>query len=365
MKKALLSLAIISFLWGVAWAGTVTLEDTLNDDYSLTTADMENLPTVVDNSIADTLHRHSELVASDGSPDPALSADASGNIIIPLELWMKPTTGMIKWFDASNNGLAIRQDSNDLKIAKYVGNVYGADFVTIDYTDGSVGINDTTPSYQLEVNGTAHVTGVFTAGTKTFVIDHPLQPTEKILTHAVFEGPEHGLIYRGVATLVNGRATVDIDSISGMTPGTFNALAQSAVVQSLQNQDSFFRVKPGPIVGGTFTIECEDSVSDRVAWMVMAERKDPLVKHSDQNDKDGHLIVETDKETPTMDELKALDSVEVETEDVGLDKTSTSERVDSLKRKKGYYLNPEAYGTTRPTRTVDYKLKTLEATVQK
>jgi hypothetical protein len=36
--------------------------------------------TLTDNSMADTLHRHSELSASDGSPDPALSVDASGKV---------------------------------------------------------------------------------------------------------------------------------------------------------------------------------------------------------------------------------------------------------------------------------------------
>lgn len=35
---------------------------------------------LTDNSIANALHRHSELVASDGSPDPALSVDAAGKI---------------------------------------------------------------------------------------------------------------------------------------------------------------------------------------------------------------------------------------------------------------------------------------------
>jgi len=39
-----------------------------------------NLVSLTDNSIADSLHRHSELVASDGSPDPAVSVDADGNV---------------------------------------------------------------------------------------------------------------------------------------------------------------------------------------------------------------------------------------------------------------------------------------------
>ena len=45
-----------------------------------TSATGAQLDTLTDNSIADALHRHSELVASDGSPDPALRVDASGNV---------------------------------------------------------------------------------------------------------------------------------------------------------------------------------------------------------------------------------------------------------------------------------------------
>jgi len=48
--------------------------------HSDTTATGAELETLTDNSIANTLHRHSELVASDGSPDPALSVDADGKI---------------------------------------------------------------------------------------------------------------------------------------------------------------------------------------------------------------------------------------------------------------------------------------------
>ena len=47
-----------------------------------TSATGAQLDTLTDNSIADALHRHSELVASDGSPDPAVSVDAAGNVEI-------------------------------------------------------------------------------------------------------------------------------------------------------------------------------------------------------------------------------------------------------------------------------------------
>jgi hypothetical protein len=49
-------------------------------DHLDTSATGAELNTLTDNSIADTLHRHSELVASDGSPDPALSVDSDGLI---------------------------------------------------------------------------------------------------------------------------------------------------------------------------------------------------------------------------------------------------------------------------------------------
>lgn len=58
--------------------------------HSDTTATGSELDTLTDNSLADTLHRHSELVASDGSPDPAISVDATGNVgigaSVPTEL---------------------------------------------------------------------------------------------------------------------------------------------------------------------------------------------------------------------------------------------------------------------------------------
>lgn len=53
-------------------AGTIAAHDT-----SATGAELDLL---TDNSIVNTLHRHSELVASDGAPDPALSVDALGNV---------------------------------------------------------------------------------------------------------------------------------------------------------------------------------------------------------------------------------------------------------------------------------------------
>ncbi|MFH1634830.1 MAG: tail fiber domain-containing protein [Chloroflexota bacterium] len=44
------------------------------------TGTMANINTLRDDSMADALHRHSELSASDGTPNPAVSVDADGNV---------------------------------------------------------------------------------------------------------------------------------------------------------------------------------------------------------------------------------------------------------------------------------------------
>jgi len=48
--------------------------------HSDTTATGTELETLTDNSIADALHRHSELVGATGTPDPALSITSAGNV---------------------------------------------------------------------------------------------------------------------------------------------------------------------------------------------------------------------------------------------------------------------------------------------
>lgn len=65
--------------------------------HSDTTATGAELETLTDNSMADTLHRHSELSASDGTPDAALVVDATGQVGIgtasPLVQFENAETG--------------------------------------------------------------------------------------------------------------------------------------------------------------------------------------------------------------------------------------------------------------------------------
>jgi hypothetical protein len=133
---------------------------------------------------------------------------------------------------------------------------------------------------------------------KMFNIQHPLKidPKER-LVHSSIEGPRCDLIYRGTKQLVNGVASVNIDvectqnSNGNMTDGTFNALCTNAVYY-LQNHGSFDRVK-GSISGNILMITCENNTSsDLINWMVVAERKDKDIKDWNRTDENGMFITE-------------------------------------------------------------------------
>jgi hypothetical protein len=108
-------------------------------DTSATGAELDIL---TDNSIADALHRHSELVASDGSPDPALSIDANGHA------WM--ADGLIFYTDEvrarDSGGLYLRDDSGTLGIFVKDG--------------GSVGIGTDTLTEKFEVSPDTDISAV-------------------------------------------------------------------------------------------------------------------------------------------------------------------------------------------------------------
>ena len=125
----------------------------------------------------------------------------------------------------------------------------------------------------------SHMSAAFSAPSKNFLIDHPLGNNMQ-LRHGSIEAPRYDLIYRGDVQIINGRATVDIDQASSMTPGTFDSFTTFARVTSLQNQTGFCSVKASLIANGKFEIHAESSdCNDLVHWTVMAERKDidPLV----------------------------------------------------------------------------------------
>jgi hypothetical protein len=142
-----------------------------------------------------------------------------------------------------------------------------------------------------------HVQGTFSATTKNFIIDHPTNPKTKKLVHASVESPRFDLMYRGSATLQNGTCVINInkDSVGSpdceMEDGTFEALCRDPVYY-LQNTSGFDRVI-GKIEGSNLTITSENQTStDVINWMVIAERKDREIKVASSTYDDGRLITE-------------------------------------------------------------------------
>ena len=102
------------------------------------------------------------------------------------------------------------------------------------------------------------------------------------------------LIYRGKVDLVNGTATVNLDTKSGMTEGTFVALNRD--VQCFTTNETGWTNVKGSVTGNQLTIIAqENTCTDTISWMVIGERQDDVIKAASMTDNDGNLIVEPDK----------------------------------------------------------------------
>ena len=137
--------------------------------------------------------------------------------------------------------------------------------------------------------------GGISASSKSFRITHP-HPSKKDthdLVHSSIEGPQADNIYRGKVDLVGGTATVNIDTTSNMTDGTFVLLNRD--IQCFTSNETGWTAVKGSVSGNLLTITAQDnSCTDTISWMVVGERQDDNIKSSDVDttDSDGKLIVE-------------------------------------------------------------------------
>ena len=127
----------------------------------------------------------------------------------------------------------------------------------------------------------------------SFKIDHPLESKKDThhLVHSFVEAPQADNIYRGVVQLENGTATINLDTVSGMTEGTFVALNTNTSCFT-SNETDWDSVK-GSISGNILTINCQNSSStSNVSWLVIGERHDQHMLDNDWTDDNGKVIVE-------------------------------------------------------------------------
>ena len=142
-------------------------------------------------------------------------------------------------------------------------------------------------------NSNVHVVNSLSKGGGSFRIAHP-HPSKKYthdLVHSFIEGPQMDLIYRGKVDLVDGTATVNIDTKSNMTDGTFVLLNRD--VQCFTSNETGWTAVKGSVSGNILTITAQDNTcTDTISWMVVGERQDDKIKSLDMTDDDGNLIVE-------------------------------------------------------------------------
>ena len=187
------------------------------------------------------------------------------------------------------SGAAVGNQAN----AYYGGTAVGAGAVAAGSTRAAIGGGvHCTVDNRTKVIGNLEMTAndgtiYWNGGSKTFVIDHPLDPENKLLRHACLEGPVVQNVYNGIAQLdANGEARVALPAYFGalnadpryiLTP--MGASMPNLFVKQ-EVQDNAF------VIGG-------GAASGRVSWMIFGERNDPAAR-------DNPLAVEEPKAVPGL-----------------------------------------------------------------
>lgn len=152
-----------------------------------------------------------------------------------------------------------------LDVNNFSSNSAGAIFVATNAAGGD--------KFQVWDNGDVFAIGNFTvtSGTKNFMLDHPLDPSNKNLYHNAVESPDHVTYYHGTVVLdANGAGVVAL-------PDYFQAL----------NKDFHYQLT---CVGGFAQVYVSEEITNnqfkiaggtsglKVSWQVSATRNDPWVQ---------------------------------------------------------------------------------------
>ncbi len=133
-------------------------------------------------------------------------------------------------------------------------------------------------------NGNVHVVNTFTAGIKSFSIDHPLDPENKVLNHSCIESPEMRNVYYGQEETVDGSVTISLPDwwhpLNGEDKSeytyqltTIGKYCQLYISQEIEN--------------GQFTVSSVEG-DCKFSWTVTAIRHDAFAE-------DKRMVVEEEK----------------------------------------------------------------------
>lgn len=139
----------------------------------------------------------------------------------------------------------------------------------------------TTISSRVAITGNAYVVGAMSKGSGSFVIDHPLDPENKLLYHSFVESPDVKNIYDGVVKLNRkGEAVIRLPDYFLALNSDFRYLATSLdgpmpnlhLAEEVYTEPTFF----GRGERILFKIAGGES-GGKVSWQVSGIRKDPLI----------------------------------------------------------------------------------------
>jgi hypothetical protein len=201
--------------------------------------------------------------------------------------WSSQTSGAtigVCGENASSSGMGIRGYATSTTGSSYgvygesvsssgIG-VYGIASNTTGTNYGGYFVSSSTNGYAGYFNGRVYVIGNLVAsGTKTFKIDHPLDPANKYLYHFAIESPEVKNFYDGIAEIdINGMAIIELpEYFSALNTGGFR-YQLTAIGSSMPN---LYISKE--ISQNTFIIS-GGIPSQKVSWQVTSIRNDPYIR---------------------------------------------------------------------------------------
>ena len=143
------------------------------------------------------------------------------------------------------------------------------------------------------VTGSVSVIGAISKGSGTFVIDHPLDPKNKLLYHSFVESPDVKNMYDGIATLdTNGEAFITLPSYFLALNTDFRYLA-TPLSGLMPNLHLARGVRREWFVGDPSFSIAGGEPGGEISWQVTGTRKDPFILKYP-------IIVEVEKSPDTI-----------------------------------------------------------------